>query len=124
MIFHFASEVSQVEIADFLVGTIEKYSTTFILTEINDNVTLSFPPHVLEHLLNLEDNNDCDIQIELPELEDEDELSEEDSVMQLIKEMKKNIKKPTLDQLLDKIKEKGLSSLSPYEKEILDEYSK
>ena len=34
------------------------------------------------------------------------------------------IKVPTLNQILDKINEKGISSLSGFEKEILDEYSK
>jgi flagellar motor component MotA len=31
---------------------------------------------------------------------------------------------PTIDELLDKIKDKGLSSLTDDEKQILDEYSK
>jgi len=31
---------------------------------------------------------------------------------------------PTIDELLDKIKDKGLSSLTDNEKQILDEYSK
>jgi hypothetical protein len=42
----------------------------------------------------------------------------------LLEEMEDEIKVPTLNQILDKINEKGLSSLSGFEKEILDEYSK
>jgi hypothetical protein len=38
--------------------------------------------------------------------------------------VKKNLQEPTLDQLLDKINEHGVNLLTPYEKAILDNYSK
>jgi hypothetical protein len=40
--------------------------------------------------------------------------------------VKKNVKKPTLDQLLDKINnsENGIESLSQFEKDTLESYSK
>ena len=41
-----------------------------------------------------------------------------------VEEMEDEIKGLTLNQILDKINETGISSLSGFEKEILDEYSK
>jgi hypothetical protein len=48
----------------------------------------------------------------------------EDFVSFLLDEMEDEIKTPTLNEILDKISEKGLSSLSGFEKEILNKYSK
>jgi hypothetical protein len=55
-----------------------------------------------------------------------DDMSEmaEDFVSFLLEEMEDEIKTPTLNEILDKISEKGISSLSGLEKEILNEYSK
>ena len=39
-------------------------------------------------------------------------------------EVKKHVKAPTLDQLLDKIKNEGVESLTAFEKGTLDNYSK
>jgi len=46
----------------------------------------------------------------------------ENIMFKMEKEEKKQT--PTIDELLDKIKDKGLSSLTDDEKQILDEYSK
>ena len=43
--------------------------------------------------------------------------------MMLLNEIKKNLNTPSLDQLLDKMVEHGVDSLTPYEKAILDNYS-
>jgi hypothetical protein len=42
----------------------------------------------------------------------------------LLNEVKKHMKAPTLDQLLDKIKSEGVDSLTPFEKGTLENYSK
>jgi hypothetical protein len=52
-----------------------------------------------------------------------DEDDEEDIVTLLLKEVKKGLTVPTLDQLLDKITENGVNSLTPYEKGVLETYS-
>lgn len=53
------------------------------------------------------------------------ENDEEDSLIKRLK-MKKNdtFVKPTLDQLLEKVKENGVEKLTKYEKQILDEYAR
>jgi hypothetical protein len=50
--------------------------------------------------------------------------TEDEFVALLLNEMKKNLKPLTLDQLLDKIKNGGVESLTPFEKGTLDNYSK
>jgi hypothetical protein len=66
------------------------------------------PKEFAEHLFNLDSNND--------EEQEDDNISVIDSI-------KYNIAKPSLDSLLDKIGDKGVNSLSQYEKDVLKEYS-
>jgi hypothetical protein len=65
-----------------------------------------------------------DIKNRLEEIEEESD--DEDFVALLLDKVKKNVKKPTLDQLLDKINnsENGIESLSQFEKDTLESYSK
>jgi hypothetical protein len=51
--------------------------------------------------------------------------NEEDSLINELK-LKKNVTfvKPTLDELLEKVKESGVDKLTKYEKQILDEYAR
>jgi hypothetical protein len=90
------------------------------------------PKDVENHLLDLEnksedvviDMNFKDIKNRLEEIEEESD--DEDFVALLLDKVKKNVKKPTLDQLLDKINnsENGIESLSQFEKDTLESYSK
>ena len=78
------------------------------------------------HLFDLD--NDTDGVITVPsksnnEMESYDEDDDEDIVTLLLKEVKKGLTVPTLDQLLDKITENGVESLTPYEKGVLENYS-
>jgi hypothetical protein len=59
--------------------------------------------------------------LDFMESEDDDEF-----VALLLDEMReKNLyKKPSLDQILDKVLVDGMESLSPFEKDILETYSK
>jgi hypothetical protein len=42
----------------------------------------------------------------------------------LLNEVKKNVVTPSLDELLEKVKEGGIGALSPFEKGVLESYSK
>jgi hypothetical protein len=53
----------------------------------------------------------------------EDE-EDDDFVALLLEGLKKNVKKPTLDYILDKIASDGFESLSQFEKDTLESYSK
>jgi hypothetical protein len=128
MVFHFGSEVSTEEIYDYVTGIFYGLSDAFILTEMTDKTSVYMPENIKAHLLDLEnDTEEVDIRIDVPRMsKSADDMSEmaEDFVSFLLEEMEDEIKVPTLNQILDKINEKGLSSLSGFEKEILDEYSK
>jgi hypothetical protein len=54
------------------------------------------------------------------------EQEEDDLVALLLEDMRENkmLKTPSLDQILDKVLSNGMDSLSRYEKDILETYSK
>jgi hypothetical protein len=127
LIMHFGSEVSQEEIHDFLTGFFYGLSEIFILTEMTDKVSFSMSDETRAHLLDLENDGDnVQIKIDMSDMrksEFDDELTE-DFVNFLLDEFNEEIKVPSLNDILDKINEKGIKSLSAFEKEILDNYSK
>jgi hypothetical protein len=128
IVFHFGSEVSADEIYDYVAGIFYGMSDSFILTEMTDKTSVYMPDDIKAHLLYLENESEgLDIRIEIPRMgKSVDDMSEmaEDFVSFLLEEMEDEIKVPTLNQILDKINENGISSLTGFEKEILDEYSK
>ena len=129
VVFHFGSEVSHAEIYDYISGIFYGLASAFILTELTDRTSVYLPEDMKAHLLDLENNVEGVDIVNIPSLRMDkpiDDISElaEDFVGFLLEEMEAEIKVPTLNQILDKINENGLSSLSQFEKEILDEYSK
>ena len=128
LIMHFGSEVSQEELHDFLTGFFYGMSDTFILTEMTDKVSLSMSDETRAHLLDLDNDGDnVEIRIDMSNMRKPDmdeEFMAEDFVKFLLDEFNEDVKKPTLNEILDKINEKGIKSLLPFEKEILDNYSK
>jgi len=131
LLFSFASEVSKEELFDYITGILFGITETFILTEVNDNLTVSLPKDIKEHLMDLEKEGDnVDMRIDMKEEKNRtrnfmyDEEGEDDFVALLLEGIKKSRKKPTLDEILEKILSGGVNSLSLYEKEILENYSK
>jgi hypothetical protein len=121
LVFHFASEVSQEEMYDYIIVTVSEKCTSFFLTENTDKVSVFLPSSVSEHLLDL-DKETMDLKWK-PSKNFDEELDEE-IVALLLEGIKKSRKKPTLDEILEKILSGGVNSLSLYEKEILENYSK
>ena len=127
MIFHFESEVDQAEIYEFIDVSLFDLCNTFILSELNDKVSVSMPKEMKEHLFDLE-NDGCDISIDIDLNQNKkfmDEVEDdEDFVALLLNEVKSKVKLPSLDQIFDKIASKGVESLTQFEKDTLDSYSK
>lgn len=129
LIFHFATEVSKEEIFDYVGGILYGVTEAYILTEFNDKVTFSMPKDIKDHLLDLENTTDniemfIDMRAEKNNLRiNEDEEDDDDFVALLLDEVKRKVKKPTLDQLLEKISKNGIDSLTQFEKETLEYYS-
>lgn len=131
LLFSFASETTKEELFDYITGILFGITETFILTEVNDNLTVSFPKDIKEHLMNLEkEGENIEMTIDMREekgkshnfMSDEDD--EDDFVALLLEELKENVKKPSLDYILDKILNTGFDSLSSQEKQTLEYYSK
>ena len=60
--------------------------------------------------------------------EEKEFYSEEDGesefIESILKELKVKLRKPSLDEILDKIRDKGMESITQYEKDILDNFGK
>ena len=132
IVFHFASEVSKEEIFEYIGGILYGISDSYILTENNDNMTVSMPKDILEHLLDLENSTEgVPMFVNLDDVKnninydivDEEEEEDIENLMLLLNKNKSIIKKPSLDQILDKISIKGFESLTDFEKDTLHQYS-
>jgi hypothetical protein len=128
LLFHFGTEVHKEEIYDYVGGILYGTIDTFILTELNDNMSVYMPKEMIGHLFDLENMGD-DVNMKLDmsrivrNLDFEDDM-ENDFIATLLGEMSEKIAKPTLDQILDKINSKGYECLSNFEKDTLENYSK
>ena len=128
LLFHFGSEVSKSEIYDYMNGILFGVSEAFILTEITDNVSVSMNDEMFGHLFDLENvGDDVSMRLDMGKVlknEDFEEEDLEDEFISTLLSQVNNIKKPTLDQILDKINTKGYNCLTPFERDTLENYSK
>jgi len=129
LVFHFATEVSKEEIFDYIGGILYGVTEAYILTELNDEVTISMPKDIKQHLMDLDNSSDniemfIDMKLEKNNLRyNDEEQHDDDFVALLLDEVKRKVKKPSLDQLLEKISKDGIDSLTNFEKETLEYYS-
>lgn len=138
LLMHFATEINKGEIYDYITGILHGVIDTFILTEIIDEVSVSMPKEMFGHLFDLENvDDDVTMRLEMGKIimnqmneleenynfEDDDDISLGFDIMDLNR-INKLIKEPTLDELLDKINSKGYSSLTAFERDTLENYSK
>ena len=130
LLFHFSSEIPKEEIYEYVKGVLYGLSESFILTTITDDVSVSMPEDIYNHLFDLESaDGEMDMKLDMNRIKknlDFMEQEEDDLVALLLEEMRENnvIKKPSLDQILDKVLTNGMESLSPFEKDTLETYSK
>ena len=120
-ICYFESEMDLISIHTILANKIDRLHVLVILSEVSDNMSVHMSEEIAQHLFDLE--SEIDESYDIPGLEGEIDFSD-DFAVQLLEEVRRQIKVPTLDDLLDKIKVGGLSSLSPFEKGVLETYSK
>jgi hypothetical protein len=129
LIFHFASEVAQEEIHDYVQGSLFGLIDSFILVEYTDKVSVCMTKELKDHLFDLENESDgVSININMNHIKNNTDFMEDeeddDFVALLLNQVKEKVKKPSLDYILDKIANKGMDSLSQFEKDTLDLYSK
>jgi hypothetical protein len=88
------------------------------------------PQDRYNHLFDLESSDgDMDMKLDMNRIKNNLDFMEEeddDIVALLLEEMKDKgfFKKPSLNQILDKVLSSGIESLSSFEKETLETYSK
>ncbi len=130
IIFYFGSNFQLIDVHDFLDMISDELFDTFILTEHNETVTVFMTDEMKEHLFNLEEESGEMVIDLIPnnkaqsiydEDEDEDDIST--ILMNQIKKNLQNIQSPSLDELLDKVSEQGIESLTEFELKTLNNYS-
>jgi len=130
IIFYFGSNFQLIDVHDFLDMISDELFDTFILTEHNETVTVFMTDEMKEHLFNLEGETGEMVIDLIPnnkaqsiydEDEDEDDIST--ILMNQIKKNLQNIQSPSLDELLDKVSEQGIESLTEFELKTLNNYS-
>ena len=145
IVLNFQSHLSFYNIRDHVHIILEKVAPQYFLFERPKHMYAYMPP---ELKLNLFDLNEENINIEQKDvnfkdvmnimdnflinitstLSPENMLSEDDmermfeNIMNRMEEREEH--RPTIDEILDKIKDNGIGSLTETEKQILDEYSK
>ena len=136
-VFHFESEMNADEIKSYVYDAFYGNNIGGIFVSETDNMSVYLPNDDLSWFYNLSDesveqnlssvnmedvknNNYEDLIFDF--LEDDDD--EDDDVKKIIREAKKKIKIPTLDDLLEKIHENGLESLTIDELKILKKHTK
>lgn len=131
LLFHFSSEVCKEEIYDYVKTVLYGVTDSFVLSEVNDNLTVCLPPDLQNHLMDLEkEGENLDMSIDMKDAKTNYNFSkfteedDEEFVALLLDELKQNVKKPSLDAILDKMITDGFESLSQKEKETLEYYSK
>ena len=144
IVLNFQSHFSFYNLRDHVHITLEKIVPQYFLMERPKNFYAFMPPELKLNLFDLYEENHNEEQtnvnfkdmmnivdnflINVTSSMNQDLFSEEnmDKMFEniMFKMEKEEKQTPTIDELLDKIKDKGLSSLTDDEKQILDEYSK
>lgn len=132
VIYHFTTELNFEELSVFLRETLDQIADVVIISPAETSIILSndeFHDHLSEFVGNSESTNASidivkvyqgleQLKQEMMDIEDD----EEDEI-KLIKE-RAQVKQPSLDDLLDKITDKGYDSLTAKEKKLLIKLSK
>jgi hypothetical protein len=127
LIFHFASEMDMSDIHEFLEITSYEMYESFILSEYTDKVSVFMSNENRAHLFDLDNKDEEGMEMVLiPKNSTQyiDNKDDDEFVALLLDEVKRHLKPPSLDQLLEKIKNQGIESLTPFEKGTLENYSK
>ena len=128
-IFHFASDLTITEMADWLNMINDELDCfQYFLVPKPKSSESNMPKDNLDHLLSLRKSKPTKHKPTPPKIKYDFKPNDENSFMD-IADLLLQIKRPevcnmTLDELLDKIGQQGMDSLSEIEKQKLQEYSK
>lgn len=127
LIAHFASELHRNEIYEFLEMSSYGLYDSFILNEYEEKNNIFMSEENKKHLFDLnnpEENNGKEMKLTSTDIENYPYEEDDEFVSTLMRELKKHLKPPTLDQILDKINIEGFDGLTQFERGLLENYSK
>ena len=132
LIVNFETSLNTDGISKFFEESITKLTAMFFVFPVNDNMILSMDEDIHSHLFG-ETDKKSDSKVtnftinmtDIPTFGDSDMTDSMEKIFSLLfKPLTIPVETPTLDQLLDKINESGIESLTENEIQLLNEYSK
>lgn len=147
MVVNLETELPFDELKEFIYETLKSDMFEYFLMPMSDKTSVKLPETMAEHLFDLENDTDkvhVFTQLDVEELKKRDKQTDEeldliinyflsnnefdmedddDDEDDLIKKVMNKTKQPSVDEILEKIVENGMDSLTLQEKQILDEYS-
>lgn len=148
MVVNLETDLPFDELKEFIYETLKSDMFEYFLMPMSDKTSVKLPESMAEHLFDLENDTDkvhVFTQLDVEELKRRDKQTDEeldliinyflsnsefeftsddeDEEDDLIKQVMNKPKQPSIDELLEKIVENGMDSLTLQEKQILDEYS-
>jgi hypothetical protein len=149
MVVNLETDLPFDELKEYIYETLKSDVFEYFLMPMSDKTSVKLPESMAEHLFDLENDTDkvhVFTQLNVEELKKRDKQTdeeldliinyflsnsefeftsddEEDEEDDLIKQVMSKPKQPSIDELLEKIVENGMDSLTLQEKQLLDEYS-
>ena len=129
MVLHFDTDVPYDELKLFIAELCKEYNFFYILQEFPDKMSLNFDDVDAKHLFdlsvlekNIDNTAGIEFNFKFDYGDDEEEDIDDDLVQQLKEKYLIKEEEPSLDDILEKIHKKGVSSLTIQEKSILNNY--
>ena len=136
VVFHFRSKEVFSDLKEYIDMGMSEITEQYFLMEVTKNVDIKMPRKLKKDFLNIDgeekkkENKTGEINVESKLRERKEELRNFTFEFLMPTDFNQMVQNnepdylPTVDEILDKISEKGIESLTEKEKEILDNYGK
>ena len=135
VVFHFRSKETFSDLKEYIDMGMSEITEQYFLMEVTKNVDIKMPRKLKKDFLNIDgeekkkETKTGEINVESKLKERREELRNFTFEFLMPADFNQMVQKepdylPTVDEILDKISEKGINSLTEKEKEILDNYGK
>lgn len=119
-LYHFSTELDILFLKEYFEEFTDTFSSAFILSPVTDNLTVKLPDDEVGYFFDLESTETEIIEIE-------DDFDFDDTTMEMIRKLSKKFEvrnsEMDLDEILEKIHQKGIESLSIQEESFLKHYN-
>lgn len=134
VVFHFKSKEHFYDLKEYIDMCMSEITEQYFLIELTNNIDIKMPTKLKKDFLNIDGkknikNKIVEINVEKKLKDQKEEVKNFTFEFFLPSDFNTNIKTepeypPTVDEILDKISDKGIDSLTDQEKNILDNYGK